>query len=111
MTRTIKNDGIASIVNGLSRTSRWRERTAQLYAHDCRNASAAARLAALATEAEEMTESQWAALQPHFGWANERWIATVSLAARQVGFHRPTPDFDAFVRHLADLLSLETAPV
>jgi hypothetical protein len=55
-----------------------------------------------------MTEAEWLELAPFYHWASEDWAASVSLAARQVGFSRHPQDFSAFVRNLVGILSSQT---
>jgi hypothetical protein len=72
---------------------------------DQRNTKAAACLLNLANEASQLSESQWSQLQPHFGWASERWREAISQTARAVGFQHKIKDLPSFVKHLLDVLS------
>jgi hypothetical protein len=72
---------------------------------DPRNARGQECLAALATDAAELSDSDWLRLQPFAGWASESFREAISLAARQVGFTKKIKDFPSFVEHLLDVLS------
>jgi hypothetical protein len=75
------------------------------YPSDPRNARAAQCLAKLATEATGLADVDWLRLQPHAGWASERFREAISMAARQVGFTNKIRDFPSFVSCLLDVLS------
>ncbi len=75
------------------------------YPADPRNARAAESLAKLATHANELTDEDWTQLQPHSGWASERFRESISTAARSAGFQNKIKDLPTFVACLVDILS------
>ena len=104
-----KIDCIDSLIFGISRAKNWRRNTAVKYPTDLRNLRAADCLATLATEASQLSDSDWKRLQPHFGWANERWREAISQTARLVGFKFKIKDLPSFVKHLLDVLAQPVA--
>lgn len=100
-----KIDCVDSLIFGLNRTAQWRKKKAVQFPPDPRNARAADCLLKLATDASELSDGAWSQLQPHCGWANERWREAISQAARQVGFAHKIKDLSSFVKHLLDVLS------
>lgn len=74
------------------------------YPLDPRNSRAAECLSKLATDARELSEQDWLRLQPHAGWADERFREAISDAARAVGFVHKVKDLSSFVDHLLDVL-------
>jgi hypothetical protein len=100
-----KVDCIDALVFGLNRTSQWRQKMAARYPSDPRNARAAECLSRLAIEAAGLSDGAWLLLQPHCGWANERWREAISQAARAAGFQHKIKDLPSFVNHLLDVLS------
>lgn len=101
-----KQECIESISKILERTSAWRKSLTLRWPDDPRNARAAATLIQLAAEAANLTDEQWATLQPHYNWASENWRDSLNQTARQVGFHCRSGDLDYFVRVLAQNLSV-----
>ena len=89
----------------LDRTSAWRKATALKFANDPRNLKAAHRLDSLAVEAVNLTDGQWAELQPHFSWSSEKWRNALSHTARQVGFHFRAGDLAFFIKAFLQNLS------
>ncbi len=100
-----KIDCIDALVFGLNRTAHWRQKMAAKYPGDPRNVRAAECLLKLATDATELSDGAWSQLQPHCGWASERWREAISQAARAVGFAHKIKDLSSFVKHLLDALS------
>ena len=90
-------------------SAQWRTGRDTAFPGDPRNQAAAACLSALADQCDHMTESDWLLLAPYQGLDRPRWMRTISLACRQVGFSRPTPDFSVFVTNLAALLNAKVA--
>ncbi len=104
-----KTDCIDSLIFGISRTGDWRRTLANRFPTDLRNLRAADCLATLTTEASQLSDKDWSKLQPHFGWANERWREAISQTARLVGFKFKIKDLPSFVKHLLDVLSQSVA--
>ena len=100
-----KIDAIDSLIFGLNRTAEWRKKMAARYPSDPRNARAAECLAKLATDATGLSDGAWLLLQPYSEWASENWRASISNAARTVGFQKKISDLPSFVGHLVDVLS------
>jgi hypothetical protein len=100
-----KIDAIDSLIFGLNRTAEWRKKMAARYPSDPRNARASECLAKLATDATGLSDGAWLLLQPYSGWASENWRASISNAARTVGFQKKISDLPSFVGHLVDVLS------
>jgi hypothetical protein len=100
-----KSDCTDSIIFGLNLTSNWRKKLAIKFSSDKRNARAAECLAALATEAAELSDADWSILQPYFGFDSKPWREALSVASRQVGFTHKIKDFPSFVDHLLDVLA------
>ena len=99
-----KVDCIDALVFGLNRTSLWRQKMAAQYPADPRNARAVECLSKLSTDARALTDEDWSKLQPHSGWANERWREAISQAARGVGFQHKIKELPAFVTSLVAIL-------
>ena len=74
-----KKDCAESISHVLERSSSWRK-TISINFDDPRNLKAAEILELLAIEAANLTDEQWAALQPHFacGWSSQVWREALS---------------------------------
>jgi hypothetical protein len=104
-----KIDAVESIVKVLGKTSGWRKTTAARFPNDPRNLPASIILDRLAADASGMTDSQWEALKPHFGWSSETWRDALNTTARQVGFHHRGKEFDSFVTLLIHNLSVVSA--
>jgi hypothetical protein len=102
-----KNDCVESVVRVLERTSAWRKSISANFS-DPRNVRAAETLDKLAIDAAAMTDDQWSALKPHFGWASVAWRNGLTQATRQIGFHNRQRDFASFVAALAHELSLSS---
>jgi hypothetical protein len=100
-----KIDCIDSLVFGLNRARDWRRNTAAKYPSDGRNIRAADCLSKLATEASQLSDDAWSQLQPHYGWASERFREAISQTARLVGFKHKIKDVPSFVKHLLEVLS------
>jgi hypothetical protein len=100
-----KEDCLDSLIFGLNRTAEWRKKMAAKYPLDPRNVRAADCLSQLASEAKELSDRDWLQLQPHSGWANERFREAISDAARAVGFVHKVKDLSSFVKHLLEVLS------
>jgi len=101
-----KQDCIDSIAKALERTSAWRKAIAVNFPDDTRNIRAAETLDKLAIEANDLSDDQWAALNPHFGgWASEKWRSGLSQAARLVGFRHRAKDLSIFTKVLVEQLS------
>lgn len=101
-----KNDCIDSIRNIARSTSAWRKSLTVRWPDDPRNAQAVTLLDQLAANAVNLTDEQWAALQPHFNWASESWRDGLNQTGRQVGFHNRNGELDYFIRALVQNLSL-----
>jgi hypothetical protein len=103
-----KNDAVEYIVRTLEQKSAWRRAMIAKFADDPRNKRAADRLDQLAIEAVGMTDDQFDALKPYFGWASVAFRDALSQVARQVGFHHRAKDFESFVKTLVSELSLSS---
>jgi hypothetical protein len=102
-----KIDCVDALIFGLNRTANWRQKMAAKYPSDPRNARAADCLSKLAACANELTDEAWSQLQPHSGWASERWRESISQTARDVGFRKKIKNLPSFVSSLVDVLSQE----
>jgi hypothetical protein len=91
----------------LGSASQWRSGRDVAFPGDPRNLKAAGRLAALADDASFMTDTDWQSLKPHFPWQGERWMVSVCLATREVGFKRHPADFSAFIGNLVSILETQ----
>ena len=100
-----KNDCVESLTRGLERTSAWRKSVATKF-NDPRNLRAAETLDSFVTDAANLTDEQWLALSPHYGWASEKWRAALNDTARGIGFHIRTKQFDIFLKALLQRLML-----
>ena len=100
-----KQDCIDSIAKVLERTAAWRKAIAVNFPDDNRNIVAAATLEKLAVDIANLTDEQWSALKPYFGWASGTWRNGLSQAARSVGFHNRAKDFNFFAKVLVQQLS------
>jgi len=89
-----------SLRTSLHATSRWR---AQLSDRDPRFARAARRLLKLAGETANLSDSHWAALEPHF--KSDRWNECLRQTSRLLGFAVKKMSLGYFVKKLAGLLS------
>jgi hypothetical protein len=103
-----KNDAVEYIIRVLEQKSAWRKAITAKFPDDPRNKRASDRLDQLAVEAAGMTDDQFAALKPYFGWASVAFRDAMSQVARQVGFHHRTKDFASFVAALVHELSLSS---
>ena len=79
----------------------WRRKLTAKY-NDSRNEKAADVLARLAGEFKDMTDSQWAALEPY--WASDIWPEAVSEVCRHVGF-KYVDSLNSFITQLVSVLS------
>jgi len=62
----------------------------QIYINDPRNGRAAETLSRLADEAVNLSDEQWAELQPFYSWASQTWCEAVSQAAsRRISTQHP----------------------
>jgi hypothetical protein len=104
MIENLKIDCTDSLAFGLHRTALWRKKMAALYPSDRRNERAAECLAALATDANELSDQDWSSLKPHCGWASEPWREAISKTARMVGFQKRIQDMPTFVEALISVL-------
>jgi hypothetical protein len=100
-----KNDAVEYIIRVLEQKSAWRKSITAKFPDDPRNKRASDRLDQLAVEAAAMTDEQFAALKPYFGWASVTFRDATSQVARQVGFYHRAKDFAAFVAALVNELS------
>jgi hypothetical protein len=103
-----KNDAAEYIIRVLEHKSAWRKAITAKFPDDPRNERAADRLDQLAVEAAGMTDDQFAALKPYFGWASVAFRDSLSQVARQIGFHHRGKDFASFVAALVRELSLSS---
>jgi hypothetical protein len=103
-----KNDAVEYIVRVLEQKSAWRKATTARFPDDPRNKRASDRLDQLAVEAVEMTDEQYDALKPYFGWASVAFRDALSQVSRQVGFQHRGKDFGSFVKTLVSELSLSS---
>jgi hypothetical protein len=99
-----KVDVIDSLTIGLNRTALWRTKMATKYPTDPRNGRAAECLSALATDATELADEDFALLKPHCNWASEVWREGISQTARMVGFQYKIKDMPSFVKTLMGVL-------
>jgi hypothetical protein len=104
-----KSDCTDSIIFGLTLTSNWRKKLAIKFSSDRRNLKAAECLAAIAIEAAELNDADWALLQPYYGFDSKPWREALSVATRHVGFQHKIKDFSSFVDCLLDVLSQPVA--
>jgi hypothetical protein len=99
-----KQDGIEHIARILDQTSAWRKRKAAEWPDDQRNGKASELPDQLAIESANLSDEQWAELQPNFGWNSQAWRGGLIQAARMVGFSHRSRGFDSFVRLLVTQL-------
>jgi hypothetical protein len=104
-----KFDCTESLTAGLLKGSRWREKLADQYPLDTRNAKAAKMLAKLADETPTLSDSYWQLLKPYFNSDPIRWRDALSNASRQVGFSYGKTGFPYFVRGLISILNESVA--
>jgi hypothetical protein len=109
MTLIEKSDCTDTLTVGFNHTGRWRARLANKFPSDPRNARAASCLLKLANEASELTDQDWARLQPHYVFASRSFSEAVSEAGRAVGFQHKIANLHSFVDHLLDVLSQSQA--
>jgi hypothetical protein len=100
-----KNDAVEYIIRVLEQKSAWRKSITAKFPDDPRNKRASDRLDQLAVEAAGMTDEQFAALKPYFGWASVTFRDAASQVARQIGFFHRGKDFAGFVAALVHELS------
>jgi hypothetical protein len=100
-----KIDCIDSLIFGLNRTAEWRKKMAVRHPSDNRNTRANSFLLKLANEAGQLSDEDWRLIQPHYGWASERFREAVSHTARLVGFQHRITGLHSFVTHLLEVLS------
>jgi hypothetical protein len=91
---------ITSLHTSLTQTASWRAKLSDT--GDRRYARAAKRLEKLAGEAASLTDSQWAALEPHF--KSDRWHDAVRQTSRLLGFAIKKMSLSYFVHKLVGLL-------
>jgi hypothetical protein len=94
---------------GLNRAAGWRHKKAKQYSNDPRNHRAAELLLKLAGESSNLTEEEWARLQPYYDFSSQHWREAISRAARSIGFHHPENNFAGFIDSLVSVLSLPVA--
>src|SRR5229473_4527282 len=94
---------------GLNRTNGWRYKKAKQYSNDPRNHRVAELLLKLAGASSNLTEEEWARLQPYYDFSSQLWREAISQAARSVGFHHPEKHFAGFIDSLVSVLSLPVA--
>ena len=92
MTINSKQNCISDLCASILRTASWRRALQAKYINDPRNGRAAETLFRLADEAVNLSDEQWAELQPFYSWASQTWCEAVSKAARHVewGDHGPS---------------------
>jgi hypothetical protein len=100
-----KRDCSESIARSITRTAGWRRGLQAKYPHDNRLGQAAEQLDRLADEATDLTDDQFAALQPFYSWNSEIWSDGVSKASRLVVFQKTVRSFPAYVENLVGILS------
>jgi hypothetical protein len=83
-------------------TGTWRYALSAKY-NDPRNLKASDALTKISVGIKDLTDSQWAALEPY--WASDVWATGVSQTCRQVGF-RHVDTLDAFVERLVSTLQI-----
>ena len=105
MTINSKQNCISDLCASILRTASWRRALQAKYINDPRNGRAAETLSRLADEAVNLSDEQWAELQPFYSWASQTWCEAVSQAARHVEFQRNIRTFPAFVQNLVCILS------
>jgi malonyl CoA-acyl carrier protein transacylase len=113
MTINSKQNCISDLCASILRTASWRRALQAKYINDPRNGRAAETLFRLADEAVNLSDEQWAELQPFYSWASQTWCEAVSQtwceavsqAARHVEFQRNIRTFPAFVQNLVCILS------
>ena len=103
MTINSKQNCISDLCASILRTASWRRALQAKYINDPRNGRAAETLSRLADEAVNLSDEQWAELQPFYSWASQTWCEAVSQAARHVEFQRNIRTFPAFVQNLVCL--------
>jgi hypothetical protein len=81
-------------------TGGWRRGLNAKY-NDPRNGRSATLLETLSAELKNLTDSQWAELEPY--WSSNGWSSAVSLVCRRVGFNQ-SDTLDAFVARLVSTL-------
>lgn len=105
MTDNDKLDCIGSMKLGLERTAEWRQRMAQRFPQDQRNAAAVDLLRRMTGQVAGLSTEDWQRLEPHFAHTSRRWDTAVSEASRLVGFKTQSPELASFVRNLIALLA------
>jgi hypothetical protein len=98
-----KTDCINSLRTALTNTSLWRLNLAD---RDPRCERAARRLARLAEDTANLSDSHWAALEPHF--KSDRWNECLRQTSRLLGFAVKKMSLGYFVKKLAGRLSEPT---
>lgn len=101
-----KEECIESISKTLERAAAWRRSLTVRWPGDPRNVRASTWLDQLAADVVNLTDEQFATLQPHYNWASTIWRDTLNQTARQVGFHHRSDDLDYFIKALAQNLSV-----
>jgi hypothetical protein len=101
-----KKDCIQSLRASLASTAQWRLNIADKCPTDRRYARAAQRLEKLASEVPSLSDSQFAALEPHF--KSNRWYEALRHVSRQIGFSIRKASLQFFVRCLVRALDEPT---
>lgn len=99
-----KRDLLDFLSLNLAKTANWRRSQATRWPADPRNAAAADRLFALASQADAIPDDLWQAIGPSFDPRDERFCQLVSDASRAVGFRSNPRNFGAYVQNVADAL-------
>jgi hypothetical protein len=104
ITENEKVDCIDSLSFGIHRTKLWREKMLAKHPSDPRNGRAAECLGKLAIDAKDLSDKDFALLQPYCNWASERWREAISQTSRLAGFQHKINDLPSFVKTLVGVL-------
>ena len=86
----------------------WRKAMTIRWPDDPRNVRASKLLDQLALDAADLTDTQWAMLQPYYGWTSETWRNCLNETGRQIGFFHRADNLSHFVKALVQNLSLSS---
>lgn len=97
-----QTDCLSYLTRKFIATSQWRQTQAVRWPDDSRNARARDMLWRIATNASEITDDQWRALEPLYNPRDARWCDLVARCARDVGFRSGPQTFAEFIAALIE---------
>lgn len=97
-----REEAIASIKRELDKTAQWRAELSLRYPHDKRNERSTRVLHRLADRTHDMSDEDWASLQPLFAADSRKFNEAVSRVSRRTGFRLRQPSARFFLHQIVE---------